>query len=67
MKFNESVDTYCFRIKNPFSGFMNYTSLNGNTNITLEDLKKIRSTLNVLSRYNMKSDAEKVMFVSDYI
>lgn len=67
VKFNESVDTYCFRIKNPFAGFMNYTSLNGNTNITLEDLKKIRSTLNVLSRYNMKSDAEKVMLVSDYI
>lgn len=67
VKFNESVDTYCFRIKNPFAGFMNYTSLNGNINITLEDLKKIRSTLNVLSRYNMKSDAEKVMLVSDYI
>lgn len=66
IKFNDTVDTYCGRTVDQnsirTSGYNN-----SNKNISLEDLKKIKSTLQNLARYNPKDVVEKVYLVSDYI
>lgn len=67
VKFNNSVDTYCFKLLNPQTGDFHYTSLNGNENITLDNLKRLRDTINQLSKYNVKTEIEKVALISDFI
>lgn len=67
VSFNNSVDTYCFKLTDFQTGNFNYTSINGNENITLDNLKKVRDTLDQLSKYNVKSEAEKVALISDFI
>ena len=42
VKFNKKIDTYCFFVKNPQSGYLNPTSKNGNEQLSSDDFKKIR-------------------------
>lgn len=67
VKFNDSVKTYCFQFYNGQSNYINYNSKNGNEELSLEDLKKIRNKLIELSKYNCHSDVDKVLLISDYI
>ncbi len=67
VKFNEEVNTYCFRYISPLNGDFNYISADGNEKLSLENLKKIRKKLLSLSRHNPKTDLDKVLLVSDFI
>ncbi len=67
LKFNGTVDTYCFKFVNPNTGDFNYASSNGNENLSLENLKKIKETILMLSKQNPKTDLDKVLLVSDFI
>lgn len=67
VKFNNSVETYCFLIKNPQLNYFNPTSLNGNERLSYDDYVCIVRKIEELSKINPKSDEEKVALISDYI
>jgi len=69
VKFNEEVNTYCFRyMPSPQTGDFCYSSgSNGNEKLSLENLKKIRETLLMLSSHNPTTDLDKILLVSDFI
>lgn len=66
IKFNNSVDTYCSRLAN-YNEIHISDFRNANKNVSLNDLKSIKTTLENLARYNPKDTVEKVYLVSDYI
>lgn len=45
VKFNDKVNTYCFKYCGRPYGTYRYLSINGNTSLSLTDLKKIRKTI----------------------
>ncbi len=66
VKFNDVIDTYSSRTSIP--GEIHEADYsNANTTLTLEDLKRIKVTLQNLARHNPKDTIEKVYLVSDYI
>ena len=67
VKFNDLVKIYdsVSFFNNEIDVFSSWS--NSNRSINLENLKKIRSVLQNLDRYNPKSIEEKVYLVSDYI
>ena len=66
VKFNDEVKTYSSRSAVP--GEINDADYaNANKIIALEDLKRIKMTLQNLARYNPKDSAEKVYLISDYL
>lgn len=67
VKFNGTVDTYCFKFVDPNTGDFNYTSVNGNENLSLENLKRIKDVISMLSKHNPENDLDKVLLVSDFI
>lgn len=66
VKFNDVIDTYSSRTSIPGEIYEADYS-NNNTTLTLEDLKRIKVTLQNLARHNPKDTIEKVYLVSDYI
>ena len=44
-----------------------YLSINGNTSLSLTDLKKIRKTIEELGNSSIKNDIEKVYYISDFL
>ena len=67
VKFNDSVDTYCFLVNNPQGNYLNPTSNNGNEKISYEDYVSIIKKIDELSKYGVTSDKDKVALISDYI
>ena len=67
VKFNNSVNTYLIHVLCNKTGYIQCDSNNGNTNLSLDNLKKIREVLANLEKYNSKDSAEIVKLVSDYI
>lgn len=67
IKFNGSVNTYCFLINNSQANFLNPTSLNGNEKLSYEDYVCILRKIDKLSKTNITNDKDKVAFISDYI
>lgn len=67
VKFNDLVKIYDYVSFYNNEIWADSSSSNCNRNISLENLKKIRSVLQNLERYNPKSTEEKVYLVSDYI
>lgn len=66
VKFNDEVKTYSSR--SAISGEIHEADYsNTNTTLTLENLKRIKVTLQNLARHNPKDTTEKVYLVSDYI
>ena len=66
VKFNNVIDTYSSRTSIPGEIYeVDYS--NNNTTLTLEDLKRIKVTLQNLASHNPKDTIEKVYLVSDYI
>lgn len=66
VKFNNVIDTYSSRTSIPGEIYEADYS-NNNTTLTLEDLKRIKVTLQNLASHNPKDTIEKVYLVSDYI
>lgn len=66
VKFNDVIDTYSSRTSNP-GEIHGADYSNNNTTLTLEDLKRIKVTLQNLARHNPKDTIEKVYLVSDYL
>lgn len=67
VKFNDSVNTYCFYVNNPKSNYYNPTSLNGNKKLSYDDYVKILKIVEELAKTNPMSDFDKVALISDYI
>lgn len=67
VKFNDSIETYCFFINNTQSNYLNPTSINGNEKLSYDDYVSISRKIEKLSKFNCKSDKEKVALISDYI
>ena len=67
VRFNDSIETYCFLINNPQSNYLNPTSINGNEKLSYDDYISILRKIEELSKINPKSDKEKVAIISDYI
>lgn len=67
VKFNNSINIYCFLINNLQSNYLNPTSLNGNEKLFYDDYVRIVKIIEELSRMNAISDRDKVALVSDYI
>ena len=67
VKFNDSIETYCFLINNTQSDYLNPTSVNGNEKLSYDDYICILRKIEELSKINSKSDKEKVALISDYI
>ena len=67
VKFNGSINTYCFLINNPQSNYFNPTSINGNNNLSYKDYVSIVKKIDELSKINPISDKDKVALISDYI
>ena len=45
VKFNDSIETYCFLINNPQSNYLNPTSINGNKKLSYDDYVSISRKL----------------------
>ena len=67
VKFNDSIETYCFLINNPQSNYLNPTSINGNKKLSYDDYVSISRKIEELSKFNCKNEKEKVALISDYI
>ena len=67
VKFNDSIETYCFLLNNTQSNYLNPTSINGNEKLSYDDYVSISRKIEELSKFNCKSDKEKVALISDYI
>lgn len=67
VKFNDSIETYCFFRNNTQSNYLNPTSFNGNEKLSYDDYVSISRKIEELSKFNCKSDKEKVALISDYI
>jgi hypothetical protein len=67
VKFNDTVKTYCFLLKNDAADYLVSGSNNGNKQISSEDLIKIRNKVIELSKLCGDKDIDKVYLISDYI
>ena len=67
LKFNDIINTYCFKKYLNFSKRYIYTSFNSNEKLSLVNLKKIYKEIEKLSKMNPHNDIEKVYLVSDYL
>ena len=67
IKFNNSINTYCFISKNTQTNALNPISINGNEKISYDDYKKIIAKIDELAKINTKSAKETVMLISDYL
>ena len=67
VKFNESINVYCFSMYNNQGKYLNPTSVNGNTKISYEDYLKINNKIDELIKINPDNAREKIALVSDYI
>ena len=67
VKFNDSIQTYCFITNNTQANFLHPDSINGNKKLSYDNYVKIIKKLEELSKINPKSDEEKVALISDYI
>ena len=67
IRFNETVNTYCYQYTSPTTNYVNLFSDSGNVKISRENLVKIQSVVEDLYKMNPANDIEKVALVSDYI
>ena len=65
VRFNDSIDTYCFLISNPQSNYLNPTSINGNEKLSYDDYVSILRKIEELSKINPKSAKEKIALISE--
>jgi ABC-type uncharacterized transport system ATPase subunit len=63
IRFNETVNTYCYQLIDSASNYVYLTSVNGNKKFSREDLVKIQSVVEDLYKMNPMTDIEKVALV----
>lgn len=67
VRFNQSIDTYCFLMYNHTADYWNPTSLNGNESLSYKDYRIIMQKIEELTKFHPTSSKEKVALVSDFI